>query len=333
MMKKIVSFFGDNSKEFCELNDRAKAYAQTLGLEYLWAPQNPFDKESVIKQLNQADAGIIDVEPYDESIFKEIKSKTGLLVRYGVGYDKVDLEAATQYGIAIARTTAANSSGVAEMALTLMLASKRMINQNQACLRSGNWVKNVGHELIGGTVGILGFGNIGKKLANLLKGFDCRIVTYDQSNSIEAIEEAGVELVSIEELFKISDAISIHVPYCDATHNLVDKKLLSLMKTTAVIVNTARGNIVDEDALYDVLSNNKIAGAGFDVFADEPLSMKSPLMKLDNMILTPHVSSQTMESNWNIYKMAIDICADFFFKKQSKHILNPDYLKNCNLDI
>lgn len=326
-MKKIVSFFGDVSEVFCELNDRAKAYAKTIGFEYQWAPQLPFNEADVKEKLKNADAGIIDVEPYGDNIFKEIRHSTKILVRFGVGFDKVDLKAASDNGIAIARTTAANSTAVAEMALTLILASRRMLNQNQACLRSGNWVKNVGYETIGSIVGILGFGNIGRKLANLLKGFDCKIVVYDPFPDKEALKELGVELVTQEELFKISDAISIHVPYCSETHNMVNAGLLSLMKPTAVIVNTSRGKIVDEDALYNVLSTNKIAGAGFDVFAAEPLSLDSPLMKLDNMILTPHISSQTVESNWNIYKMAIDICADFFAGKQTPHILNPDYIK------
>lgn len=328
-MKRIVSFFGDKSEVFVELNKRAEAYAQSLGFEYRWVLQLPFDENNVIEELKNADAGIIDIEPYGENIFKEVKSSSKILVRFGVGYDKVDLDSATEHGIAIARTTAANTNAVAEMALSLMLASKRMFNQNQACVRTGNWVKNVGNEIINGTIGILGFGNIGRRLARLLKGFDCRLVVYDPFPDEKAISESGAELVTLEELFKVSDAISIHVPYNENTHNMVNNKMLSLMKPTAVIVNTARGNIVDEEALYNALSEKRIGGAGFDVFATEPLPLDSPLLKLDNMILTPHVSSQTVESLWNIYKVAIDICAEFYSGKKSSHILNPDYIKNC----
>jgi len=327
-MKKIVSFFGDKSEIFIELNERAKNYAKELGFEYKWAPQLPFNEKDVIEELKNADAGIIDIEPYNERIFKEIYARTKILVRFGVGYDKVDLNSATEYGIAIARTTAANTTAVAEMALLLILATKRQLNINQECIRTGKWIKNVSHEIINGTVGILGFGNIGRKLAQLLKGFDCRIVAYDPYPNEEIMKELGVEKVSLEELFKISDAISIHVPYSQATHNMVNESLLSLMKPTAVIVNTARGNIIDENALYKVLLEKKIAGAGLDVFAVEPLPLDSPLLKLDNIILTPHVSSQTVESLWNIYKMAIDICADFFAGKNSPHILNPDYINH-----
>lgn len=324
-MKKIVSFFGERTEIFNELNDRAEQYAGSLGFEYKWAPQLPFSKENVIEELKNADAGIIDIEPYNDEIFSQIKDSAKLLVRFGVGFDKVDLKAASKNGIAVARTTAANTSGVAEMALTLILSTKRMINQNQACVNTGNWVKNVGNELIGATVGILGFGNIGRKLAELLKGFDCTVLVYDPFPNKEAIENAGAKLVSLEEIFKLSDAVSVHVPYMEETHNIVNAERLALMKETAVIVNTARGHLVDEDALYEALVHKKIAGAGLDVFAIEPLPLTSPLLKLDNIVLTPHVSSQTVESLWNIYKMAIDICADFYAGKGSPHILNQDY--------
>ena len=324
-MKKIVSFFGDQTEIFCELNQRAEKYAASLGMEYRWAPQLPFSEESVIKELQNADAGIIDIEPYGESIFSQVKNNIGLLVRFGVGFDKVDLKAASANGIAVARTTGANTPAVAEMALMLMLACRRKLNLYQARTKSGEWVKDIGNELIGGTVGIIGYGSIGRRLAKLIKGFNCRILAYDPFPNKEAAEADGVELVSLEEIFKQADAISIHVPYTEQTHHMINKETLAMMKPTTVVVNTARGNLIDEDALYEALKSGQIAGAGVDVFAKEPLDVNSPLLTLDNAVLTPHVSSQTVESLWAIYKMAIDICADFFAGKGSPHILNPDY--------
>lgn len=324
-MKKIVSFFGDRTEAFCELNRRAEEYAKSLGIDYRWAPQLPFTEESVIEELRNADAGIIDIEPYGESIFSRIKDGAKLLVRFGVGFDKVDLKAASRNGIAIARTTAANTTGVAEMALTLILSCRRRINRYQARTRSGEWVKDIGNELIGGTVGIIGYGNIGRCLAGLLKGFQCRVIVYDPFPRKEILEKDGVELVELEDLFRQADAVSIHVPYTEQTHHMVNRERLALMKPTAVLVNTARGNIIDEEALYEALKSGRIAGAGIDVFAKEPLPPDSPLLTMENAVLTPHVSSQTMESLWNIYKMAIDISADFFAGKGSPHILNADY--------
>ncbi len=325
-MKKIVSFFGDKTEVFCCLNRKAEEYAASLGIEYRWAPQLPFSEENVIRELQNADAGIIDIEPYGESVFSQVKDSTKLMVRFGVGFDKVDLKAASRNGIAIARTTGANTTAVAEMALTLMLTCRRRMNLYQARTRAGEWVKDIGNELIGSTVGIIGYGNIGRRLAKLLKGFDCRILAYDPFPNEEAVKADGVELVALEEILTQSDAISIHVPYTKETHHMINRETLTLMKPTAVIVNTARGNIIDEDALYQALKSGQIAGAGVDVFA--ALSVESPLLTLENAVLTPHVSSQTMESLWNIYKMAIDISADFFAGKGSPHILNPDYIEN-----
>lgn len=321
-MKKIVSFFGEDSNSFAFLNKKAKEYALAKNLDYEWIIQAPFDEQSVIRSLQQADAGIIDVEPYGEPIFSMIDQRTKILVRFGVGYDKVDLHAASAHHIAIARTTGANTTAVAEMALTLMLNVKRMIAQNIQCVEKNGWEKQVAHEIIGSTVGIVGFGAIGRQLAKLLKGFDCRILAFDPYPNMAALEEAGAELVSLEQLFQRADAVSIHVPLCNDTKNLVNETLLDYMKPSAVIINTSRGGVVDENALYKALKNGRIAGAGIDVFAKEPLPPDSPLRTLSNVVLTPHVSSQTYESLWNIYKMAIDIIADYFEGKRSEHILN-----------
>lgn len=164
-MKKIVSFFGEQTEVFCDLNRRTEEYAKSLGLEYRWVPQSPFSEEEVIKELQNADAGIIDIEPYGESIFSQVKDSTKLLVRFGVGYDKVDLKAASANGMAVARTTGANTTAVAEMALTMLLSARRKINTYQARAKAGEWVKDIGNELIGSTVGIIGYGSIGQRLA------------------------------------------------------------------------------------------------------------------------------------------------------------------------
>ena len=325
-MKKVVSFFGARNDILETLNIKVAAYATEKGLEYEWSPQRPYDQQEVIRGLQQADAGIIDVEPYGEEIFRQIKDSTRILVRFGVGYDKVDLAAATRNGIAIARTAGANTLGVAEMALSLILASRRKLVQNGACVKSNTWIKQkICHETIGSTVGIVGFGAIGQALAGLLQGFNCRIISYDPFPKADLMKRMGVELVGLEELFETSDSISLHLPYTKETHNLVSEQLLSKMKPTAVIVNTSRGNIIDENALYKALSTNKISGAALDVFAQEPLPMDSLLLKLDNIILTPHVSSQTVESLWRIYEMAVNIISDFFAGKDSPYVLNPEY--------
>ena len=324
-MKKIVSFFGDRSPLFTQLNRRAEEYARSLDLEYRWAPQLPFSEEEVVRELREADAGIIDVEPYGEPIFSRIRDRTRLLVRFGVGYDKVDLAAASRAGIAVARTTGANTGAVAEMALTLLLSCNRRMKLAQTRTLSGTWVKDVGHELLGGTLGILGYGSIGRKLRQLAVGFGCRVLVCDHRLTAAEAAAQGVERVSLEELFSRADAVSIHIPFREENRNLVDARILGLMKPTAVLVNTARGSILDEEALYEALKAGKLAGAGLDVYAREPLPADFPLLTLENCVCTPHVASQTEESLWNIYSMALEIAADFFAGKGSPHILNPDH--------
>ena len=281
----------------------------------------------MIRELNQSDAGLIDVEPYNEEIFSRMDPRCRLLIRFGVGFDAVDLPAATQHGIAITRTTGANCTGVAEMALTHILAARRQLFINRRVMESGVWEKNIGRELRLKKVGILGFGAVGMALAQLLQGFECEILAYDTYHNEEAAKRLGVRFAELDEIFSTCDAISVHLPYLPQTHHLVDANRLAQMKKDAVISCTARGNIVDEDALYDALSSGQILGAGLDVFAKEPLQADSRLLTLPNLILTPHVASQTYESLWNIYKKAIDICADFYDGKELGRgdLLNPEY--------
>ena len=323
-MTRIVSFFGDRSDTFERLNRRAAEYAASRGLDYEWVPLTPFSEDAVVAALNGADAGIIDVEPYGEPIFSRLSEQVKLLVRFGVGYDRVDVEAATRHGIAIGRTVGANTMGVAEMALTLLMAARRQLKRISGLVEAGDWQKVVVNETVGGTVGIMGFGSIGRALARLLAGFDCEILAYDPFLTDADAAVLGVRRVDLSTLFARSDAISVHVPYTEETHHIVSDELLGLMKPSAVIVNTARGNIIDEDALYRACRDGQIRGAALDVFAEEPLPLTSPLLELDNVILTPHLSSQTEESLWRIYAMAIDIAADFLAGDVSRFVLNPE---------
>lgn len=322
-MPTIVSLFGDRATPFPELNARATEYAATRGLTYEWAPQQPYDREDVISRLSRADAGIIDVEHYGDEVFARLGSRPRVLVRFGAGYDNVDLDAARRHGIVIARTPGANATGVAEMALALMLTARRRFTENVRAVRDGTWSRHVSHETVGATVGIVGFGAVGRVLARLLRGFECRVLVYDPYAGDADIRAAQVERAGLDELVAAADAISLHVPYGTDTHHLIDKRRLALMKPTAVLVNTSRGGVVDEDALHAALVAGTIGGAGLDVFSTEPLPPDHPLIGLPNVVLTPHASSQTEQSLWRIYRMAIDVAADILSGQGSPHVLNP----------
>lgn len=320
-MKRIVSVFYRDFPESIILNDRAKEYAASLGMEYEWIKIHPFDKEQIIEALASADAGIIDCEVYDKEIFSRINQRNKLLIRYGVGYDAVNLEDATACGIRVARTQGANAVAVAEMALTMILALKRHLVRDN--INRGTWYPgSIGNEVTGSTIGILGFGAVGKTLAKLCSGFGCRVLAYDQYHDEKAAAELGVEFADLETVFREADAISVHLALNEETAGIINRKLLSLMKPSAVLINTARGGLVHDEDLVEALRNGTIGGAGLDVFTVEPLPADSPYHQLDNVILTSHIASSTMESFWNIYRCAIDIAANVFAGKEDPRLLN-----------
>lgn len=322
--KKILSLFGEDTPAFHFLNEKALEYANSLGYDYEWKLMDPFDMDVAVEALNQADVGIIDIQKYDQRVFERFSDRLKLLVRFGVGFENVDLDAATKKGIAVARTTGANTIGVAEMAVSLMLTMARKLRALNQNVEKGVWQKDVAHELYGSTVGIVGFGSIGQKLAAMLKGFDCEIIVYDPFPNEAVIEAAGVKLVSLDQVFQQADFISIHAAATPENYHMVDAHKLDMMKPNAILVNTSRGTLVDECALADALDQGKIGGAALDVLEVEPASVNHPLLHRENVMITSHASSQTYESLWRIYQLAIEIADDVCTGKGSRHVLNPE---------
>lgn len=209
--------------------------------------------------------------------------------RVGSGLDNIDTTTAKKQKIKVVNAPDGNTNAVVEMTIALMLSLLRNLGRAYPSMKQGLWLKKElgGKELSEKTVGIIGYGHIGKNVARLLiKGFGCKIYFFSRTK----------RNTTLKNLFKKSDIISLHLPLTDKTKNLVDKKLLSLMKPTAFLINIGRGKTVAERDLYDVLSNKKIAGAALDVYWEEPLSPDSPWRKLDNVILTPHIGASTKEA-------------------------------------
>ncbi len=325
-MKKMAALFGRRNELYTMLNEKAKAYAAEKGIDYEWIPMDPYTVEDCVAALKDADCGLIDVERYDKEIFSQICERNKLLIRFGVGFDAVNLADAAKYGIRIARTQGANASGVAEYALLLIMTLRRKLMLGIKGVQTGNWAKEIGNETIGATVGILGFGAVGKIFARLLKGFGCRILAYDTYHDEAAAKELGVEFVDADTIFKESDSITVHLALNEATKGFVNAERLSMMKPDAVIVNTSRGPVIDDAALIAALKEHKIAGAGLDVFTQEPLPLDSEYLTLDNIIYSPHVASSTIQSLWGIYKMAVDIADGFFTGNET------DQIRRCYLN-
>lgn len=221
-----------------------------------------------------------------------------IVARVGVGLDNIDTGACEARGIRVLNAVEGAMNAVAELVLGLMLSMARQIPRADAAMRDGRWLKKelVGGELRGKYLGIVGMGNIGKRLARLARSLNMNIIGYDVIPiDAELSREVGLVKADLDTLFQSSDYVSLHVPLLDSTKNLVDARRLALMKPTARLINTSRGGIVDEAALYDALSSGRLAGAALDVFEDEPAT-SSRLRELDGMVLTPHIGAQTAEA-------------------------------------
>jgi len=221
-----------------------------------------------------------------------------IIARVGVGLDNIDLDAAKTKNIRVINAVEAAMTAVAELVLGLMFALARQIPRGNSGIRNGEWLKKElkGTELKGKYLGLIGCGNIGRRLGRLAKGLNMNIIGYDVIPIDEEFsKDVGLMKSDLDTLLQSSDYVSLHVPLLDSTHHMIDAKKLSLMKKTACIINTSRGGVIDEDALYDAIKNGKFGGAALDVFEKEP-AIGNKLATLDNVILTPHIGAQTKEA-------------------------------------
>ena len=230
--------------------------------------------------------------------------------RTGVGYDNVDLAAASARGIAVTITPAANAETVADAAFGLMLAVGRRIVHNDRRMRFGRWEQTIGSDVWGKTLGIVGFGRIGQAVARRGRAFEMRVLAVEPQPDLEAVRSLGVELTDLETALRESDYVSLHAPATPETHGLINARTLALMRPTAYLVNTARGPLVDEEALYEALRSGALAGAGLDVWDPEPPDPASPLLQLENVVATPHVAGGSHESKRRAAQQAIQNCLD-----------------------
>ena len=221
-----------------------------------------------------------------------------IIARVGVGLDNIDEDAAKAKNIQVINAVEAAMTAVAELVLALMLSLARQIPRGDRAIRNGEWLKKElkGTELKGKYLGIIGCGNIGKRLGRLAKGLYMNIIGFDVIPIDEEFsKDVGLMKADLDTLLQSSDYISLHVPLLDSTHHMINEEKLSLMKNTAKIINTSRGGVIDEDALYEALKNGKLGGAALDVFENEPAT-NNKLATLDNVILTPHIGAQTKEA-------------------------------------
>ncbi len=253
-----------------------------------------------------------------------------IVARHGVGYDAVDVAACTEHGVLVTITPQANATSVSEHALALMLACARKVPQADAALKVGNWQREpyLGIELSGKTLGLVGLGRVGSKVANLARAFGMTVLAADPYTSAEHAAELGVTLVALEEMLPQCDFVSVHAPLTPETHHIIGARTLPLLKETAILVNTARGGLVDPVALRTALLAGRPAAAALDVFEQEPFAADDPLPKLPNVIVTPHVGGQTAEALVNMAVAAAEAILTVFDGRRPDGIVNPEVLAN-----
>lgn len=285
-------------------------------------------EEELIENLQGIDGLILGMEKINANILSKLDSLK-VISRFGVGYDNVDIAAAAEKGIAVTNVPGQNSESVAELAIALMLAISRKLHTGFGMVKDGSWGIINGNELKDKTLGIMGLGRIGRSVALKAKAFNMKVIVYDRSADKKAdfCTANGIEAVSKEELLKRSDYVSLHMPGSDALKNFIGAEELAMMKPTAYLINTARGSLVDEDALYACMSERRIAGAALDDLASLPLQKDNKLLTLDNVIITPHMGANTFEANQRTKLMVIDNLLAGLSGKYNENVVNIALLK------
>lgn len=267
---------------------------------------NPFgrimSKEEMMTLVQDVDGIILGVDPFDKDIISAAP-KLKMISRYGVGLDNVDVEAANEGNIEVKRTVGANSDAVADYAFGLMLDLTRKITLIDRECRKGNWKKIKTSEMNHKTIGIIGLGAIGKGVAKRAQGFDMKVLAFDMFKDEIYAEANDITFTDLETIYKEADFISLHLPLTEETHHMISTDQFNRMKDSAIIVNTARGGIMDEEAMYVALRDGTIGAAGVDVFEQEP--PKNPkIMDLDNLVIGAHCAASSLEAIDNMSMMA-----------------------------
>lgn len=291
-MKKIL-VTATNYNELCQ---EGLHLLERNGYQVILTPfSRPHTEEELLHVIGDVDGAIANVDLWTEKVM-DAAPNLKVIARFGTGYDTVDLESARQHGIIVTNCPGLNASAVAEHAVALMLAALRHVPYLDNETKQGEWVRMMFHELAGKKIGILGLGHVGQHFAKILRGFDVEILAYNRTPKLDMANNLGVRLCSFEEILRESDLISIHLAGNAETYHIIDEYALSLVKPTCMIVNTGRGFIVDEQAMYQALTGGRLEAFATDVFEEEPVKADNLLLSLPNVICTPHIAGQTYEN-------------------------------------
>jgi len=271
----------------------------------------PVPREVLKKEIKVVDGLFcLLTDVIDEELLKHGKNLK-IISNMAVGYNNIDIESATNKGIIVTNTPGVLTETTADLTFALLMAAARGIFPANHSLRNGEWgawapMQYTGLDIYGATIGIIGLGRIGQALVKRAKGFNMHVLYYNRNRKREIEAELEIEYAELNKLLEISDFVCLMLPYSSETHHIISKKELSLMKKESILINTARGGIVDEVALYDALKNKEIWAAGLDVFSEEPISVNHPLLSLDNVVTLPHIGSASINTRLSMAHLAAD---------------------------
>jgi len=313
------------ARPFCAFDNAPMAQLEDAGMNLIDRRGSGVEDPQFVEALKQADAILCgnDLVVNDEVL--DMAAGVKAIAKMGAGLDTVDVAAATRHEAIVFHTPGANNQAVADHTFALMLNVARKIIYCDQSLRDKRWehTKIMGLEIWQKTLGLIGLGAIGRCVARRAKGFDMKVVAHDPFWPEAFAADQGIERVETEELLRVSDVISIHAPLTPENKGMIDEKALKTMKPTAILINAARGGIVNEADLYRGLTDKVIAGAGIDVFEKEPPS-DSPLLELDNVVLTPHTAAFTFEGMNNMSVGVVDQLIEYSRGNKPAHIVNPE---------
>ena len=302
-------------------------YLKQRGCELkMVAGAGKMSEAELAENVKDADAIITGIEKLTATVIQSCPNLK-IIAKHGAGVDNVVVPAATRQGVAVVSAAGANSEAVADLTIALFLALARSIPFADRSVKGGNWPRVVGLQFNEKVLGIIGFGQIGRKVAMRASGFGMKSLTYDVFQDETAAKQLNATYVPLDRLIKESDFISIHVPLIPATKGLISTRQFQMMKKEAFLINISRGEIVDEAALYTALKEGRIKGAALDVYAKEPPSVDSPLLKLDNVITTPHMGGYTIEALKETGMMNVKGIIDVKEGKQPQCLTNPEVYK------
>jgi D-3-phosphoglycerate dehydrogenase len=302
-------------------NAKAKAMIEAFADEIVYNPHSrPLEPDEITVLLDGVDGFIAGLDYITADVINSAPESLKAISRYGAGVDRVDLDAAKAKGITVTNTPGTNAVAVCELAFAHMLCLARAIPRLDGAVKKGEWPRNNGTELRDKTLGVVGFGAIGKNLATRAKAFGMNVIAYDPYFDAAFAAKYGVEQRSLDDVISGADFISLHVPLMKETKHMIDKSAISRMKDGAFIINTARGGLVDEAAAAEAIKSGKLGGIGLDAYEVEPVT-DSPLLGLDNVVMTPHTGAHTNEAIAGMGIMAVENLINVLQGNDCKYII------------